>query len=312
MSRKKIGLVGAGQIGGTMAFLAALKNLGDVALVDVAGGTAAGKALDIAQACAVLNSSADLVGGDDYGLLKGSDVVIVTAGLPRKPGMSRDDLLDINVKIIKDVSAKIKENAPGAFVIVVTNPLDAMVYAMLKGTGFKPSMVCGMAGVLDSARFRRFLSQAAGVSIRDVQAMVLGGHGDTMVPLMSSALVSGEPVGKFIAADKVGSIVQRTRDGGGEIVKLLGNGSAFYAPAVSAIEMAESYLKDEKRVLPVAAHLNGEYGYKGLFAGVPAVIGRGGVEKVLEFSLTADEKKGFDHSVNAVKELVVEVDKRLQ
>ncbi len=311
MTRKKIGLVGAGQIGGTMAYLAALRNLGDVALVDIAGGTAAGKALDIAQANAVLASSSNVVGGDDYGLLEGSDVVIVTAGLPRKPGMSRDDLLDINVKITKQVAENIKQNAPDAFVIVITNPLDAMVYTMQKVTGFATNKVIGMAGVLDSARFRCFLAEASGVSIRDVNAMVLGGHGDTMVPLLSAARISGEPVSNFLSEEKVAAIVDRTRKGGGEIVQLLGNGSAFYAPATSAIEMAASYILDEKRLLPAAAYLNGEYGYTGLFAGVPALIGAGGVEKVIEYKLEQSEKDAFDHSVHAVQELIAEVDKRL-
>lgn len=309
--RRKIGLIGAGQIGGTMAFLAIQRGYGDVALVDIAGGTAAGKALDLTEAACLLHASNEIKGGDDYSLLAGSDVIIVTAGLPRKPGMSRDDLLDTNVAIIKSVAEQIARHAPDAMVIVVTNPLDAMVYTMQKVTGFPAHRVVGMAGVLDSSRFRAFLAMETGVSVRDISAMVLGGHGDTMVPLLSHARISGEPVSNFIKADRLAEIVTRTRKGGGEIVQLLGNGSAFYAPACCALEMAQSYLNDEKRLLPCAAMLNGEYGHSGIFAGVPAIIGAGGVEKVVEFELEGSEKAAFDNSVAHVKELVAEVEKRL-
>lgn len=309
--RTKIGLVGAGQIGGTMAHLCASRELGDVALVDVAEGTAKGKALDLLQSTPLTRTDANVRGGSDYALLEGSDVVIVTAGLPRKPGMSRDDLLDKNVAIVSQVAEGIAKNAPDAFVIVVTNPLDAMVYTMWKKTGFKTNKVIGMAGVLDSTRFRAFIALETGFSVKDINAMVLGGHGDTMVPMPRLANIAGIPVSQFIDEKKMSEICQRTANGGGEIVQLLGNGSAFYSPAQSSIDMAEAYLKDQKRILPCAAYLNGEYGVKGLFVGVPVVIGCEGVEKVIEIALTSEEKAGFDKSVDAVRELSKAVDQRL-
>ncbi len=309
--RNKIGLVGAGQIGGTMAHLAALNEIGDVALVDIAEGTAKGKALDLMESTPLTGSDVRIEGGSDYGLLEGSDVVIVTAGLPRKPGMSRDDLLDKNVSIVSQVAEGIARHAKGALVIVITNPLDAMVYTMWKKTGFPTSHVVGMAGVLDSTRFRSFIAMETGFSVKDINAMVLGGHGDTMVPVPSLANISGIPVSDFISADRMDEIVDRTRKGGGEIVALLGNGSAFYSPAQSAIDMAQAYLNDQKRILPVAAHLDGEYGVDGLYVGVPAVIGGGGVEKVIELNLSDSEKAAFDNSVDHVRDLVAEVDKRL-
>jgi malate dehydrogenase len=311
MARKKIALVGAGQIGGTLALLAGQKELGDIILLDIpdAEGVAKGKALDIAQLTPVAKYDAHYSGTSNYADIKGADVVIVTAGVPRKPGMSRDDLVGINAKVIKAVGAGIKANAPDAFVIVITNPLDAMVGLMREVTGFKSNKVVGMAGVLDSARFRMFLAEEFKVSVEDVTAFVLGGHGDTMVPLVRYSTVAGIPLPDLVkmgwtTQDKLDKIVQRTRDGGAEIVNLLKTGSAFYAPAASAIQMAESYLKDKKRLLPCAAQLNGEYGVKGLYVGVPVVIGAGGVEKIVEISLTAEEKAMFDKSVDAVKGLV--------
>ncbi len=303
MGRKKIALVGAGQIGGTMALLAVQKNLGDVVMIDIAEGVPQGKALDIAEGRPVIASSVDITGTNSYDDIVGADVVIVTAGLPRKPGMSRDDLIETNAKIIKDVATNLKAKAPNAFVIVVTNPLDAMVYQMLKVTGFKPEKVIGMAGVLDSSRFRAFVAMEAGVSPQDVVAMVLGGHGDDMVPILSSCSVAGVPLTKFLSQDKIDAIVSRTRKAGGEIVNLLKTGSAFYSPGISAIEMAESYLLDQKRVLPCAALLNGEYGEKDIYVGVPCVIGANGVEKVIELDLTADERAALDKSMEGVKEL---------
>jgi len=308
MSRKKIALVGAGQIGGTLALLAGTKHLGDVVLVDIAEGVPQGKALDIAEAAPVEGFSSHFTGSNDYSAIAGADVVIVTAGLPRKPGMSRDDLIGINTGIVKAVGENIKKHAPNAFVIVITNPLDVMVGIMQEVTGFKPHMVVGMAGVLDSARFRYFLAEEFKVSVEDVTTFVLGGHGDTMVPLVRYSTVAGIPLPDLVkmgwtTQDKLDKIVQRTRDGGAEIVGLLKTGSAFYAPAASAIEMAESYLLDKKRVLPCAAHLNGEYGVKGLYIGVPVIIGAKGVEKVIEVQFTADEKAAFDKSVAAVKAL---------
>ncbi len=311
MARKKIALVGAGQIGGTLALLAGQKELGDIILLDIpdAEGVAKGKALDIAQLTPVAKYDAHYSGTSNYADIKGADVVIVTAGVPRKPGMSRDDLVGINAKVIKAVGAGIKANAPDAFVIVITNPLDAMVGLMREVTGFKSNKVVGMAGVLDSARFRMFLAEEFKVSVEDVTAFVLGGHGDTMVPLVRYSTVAGIPLPDLVkmgwtTQDKLDKIVQRTRDGGAEIVNLLKTGSAFYAPAASAIQMAESYLKDKKRLLPCAAQLNGEYGVKGLYVGVPVIIGAGGVEKIVEISLTAEEKAMFDKSVDAVKGLV--------
>lgn len=303
MGRKKIALVGAGQIGGTMALLIAQKELGDVVVVDIAEGVPQGKSLDIMEGRPVLASSVDLVGTNSYDDIKGSDVVIVTAGLPRKPGMSRDDLIDVNAKIIKDVAKNIKDKAPNAFVIVVTNPLDAMVYLMFKETGFPAEKVIGMAGVLDSSRFRAFVAMEAGVSPQDVVAMVLGGHGDDMVPVLSSCSVAGIPLTKFLSKEKIDAIVSRTRKAGGEIVNLLKTGSAFYSPAISAVEMAESYLLDKKRVLPCAARLNGEYGEKDIYVGVPIVVGAKGVEKILELDLNSEEKAELGKSMNSVKEL---------
>jgi malate dehydrogenase len=306
--RNKIALVGAGNIGGTLAHLAGLKELGDIVLLDINEGIPQGKALDIAQSSSVDGFDALIKGTQDYKDISGADVVIVTAGVPRKPGMIRDDLLDINTKIISSAAEGIKTHAPNAFVIVITNPLDAMVYVMQQKTGFAPNKVVGMAGVLDSARFQYFLSEEFKVSIEDITTFVLGGHGDTMVPSVRYSTVAGIPLPDLIkmgwtTQEKLDKIVQRTRDGGAEIVGLLKTGSAFYAPATSAIAMAESYLKDKKRVLPCAAYLNGEYGVKGLYIGVPVVIGANGVEKIVEIQLDASEKAMFDKSVDAVKGL---------
>ncbi len=307
--RKKIALVGAGQIGGTLALLAGIKELGDVVLLDVAEGVPEGKALDLCQTAPVEGFNAKLSGGTDYSLMAGADVVIVTAGVPRKPGMSRDDLIGINTGVIKAVGENIRQHAPHAFVIVVTNPLDVMVWVMQQTTGFPASRVVGMAGVLDSARFRAFLAMEFNVSVEDVYACVMGGHGDSMVPLARYSTVAGIPLPDLIkmgwtTQEKLDAIVQRTRDGGAEIVKLLKTGSAFYAPAASAIEMAESYLKDKKRILPCAAYLDGQYGVRGMYVGVPVVIGRGGVERVIEMQLNAEEKAMFDASVKAVRDLM--------
>jgi malate dehydrogenase len=311
MARKKIALVGAGQIGGTLALLAGQKELGDIVLLDIpaAEGTAKGKALDLAELSPVSGFDSGYSGTSNYADIRGADVVIVTAGVPRKPGMSRDDLIGINAKVINAVGKGIKENAPEAFVIVITNPLDAMVGLMQEVTGFPANRVVGMAGVLDSARFRWFLAEEFKVSVEDVTAFVLGGHGDTMVPLTRYSTVAGIPLPDLVkmgwtTQEKLDKIVQRTRDGGGEIVALLGNGSAFYAPAASAIAMAESYLKDKKRLLPCAALLTGQYGVNGLYIGVPVVIGAGGIERIVEVSFTAEEKAMFDKSVGAVKGLV--------
>ncbi len=308
MARKKIGLVGAGQIGGTLAMLAAMKELGDVALVDINEGTPKGKALDISQASAVDHFNAQVKGGDKYDIIDGADVVIVTAGLPRKPGMSRDDLIETNTKIISEVAENIKEHAPDAFVIVITNPLDVMVDVMQEVTEFPHERVIGMAGVLDSARFSHFLADELGVSINDIETPVLGGHGDTMVPLERFSTVKGVSLTEMIkkgdiTQERVDEIIDRTRKGGAEIVNLLGNGSAFYAPAFSAIAMAESYLKDQKRIFPCAAHLDGEYGVDDLYIGVPIVIGENGVEKIIELDLNEEEQKMFDESVAAVRKL---------
>jgi malate dehydrogenase len=309
MARNKIALIGSGMIGGTLAHLIGLKELGDVVLFDIAKGTAKGKALDLAQSSPVEGFDCNLKGTDDYKDIKGADVVIVTAGIPRKPGMSRDDLIGINLKITKQVAAGIKKYAKDAFVIVITNPLDVIVYAMQKYTGFKANKVVGMAGVLDSARFRHFLADAMNVSVEDVTAFVLGGHGDSMVPLVRYSTVAGIPLPdlvkrKWITQKKLDAIVQRTRDGGAEVVNLLKTGSAFYAPASSAVSMAESYLKDKKRVLPCAAQLNGQYGVKGMYIGVPVIIGSDGVEKIIEVDLKASEKKAFNKSADAVKGLI--------
>ena len=316
MARNKIALVGAGQIGGTLALLAGLKDLGDVVLFDVVEGVPQGKSLDIAQAAPVEGFDATYVGTNTYDALKGADVVIVTAGIPRKPGMSRDDLIATNAKDIDTVGKNIKKQCPKAFVIVITNPLDVMVYVMQQASGLPANRVVGMAGVLDSARFRRFLADEFKVSVEDVTAFVLGGHGDTMVPLIRYSAVAGIPVPDLIkmgwtTKEKIDAIVQRTRDGGAEIVNLLKTGSAFYAPASSAIAMAESYLKDKRRVLPCAAMLNGEYGVKGLYVGVPVIIGANGVEKVVEIDLNKAEQAMFDKSVAAVRGLI-DVVRKLQ
>ncbi len=315
MARAKIALVGAGQIGGTLALLAGQKELGDIVMIDIAEGVPQGKSLDIAEAAPVDGFNAGFSGSNDYAAMKGADVVIVTAGLPRKPGMSRDDLIGINSGIIKTVGENIKQYAPNAFVIVITNPLDVMVEVMQRVTGLPAAKVVGMAGVLDSARFRYFLAEAANVSVQDVSAFVLGGHGDTMVPLTRYSSIAGIPLPDvvkmgWLTQEKLDQIVQRTRDGGAEIVNLLKTGSAFYAPAASAIAMAESYLLNQRRVLPCAARLNGEYGVKGLYIGVPVVIGENGVEKIIEISLNADEQKMFDHSVAAVRDLCAALDKQ--
>jgi len=310
--KNKIALIGAGNIGGTLAHLASLKNLGDVVLVDVNDGVAKGKALDISQSSAVEGFSAEISAGNDFSLIENSDVVIVTAGIARKPGMSRDDLLATNASIIKAVAENIKKFAPNAFVIVITNPLDAMVYVMQKVSGLPKNKVVGMAGVLDSSRMSYFLSQEFNVSIDNVHSCVLGGHGDTMVPIIRYSTIAGIPIPDmvkmgFSSTQKIAEIVQRTRDGGAEIVKLLGSGSAFYAPASSALEMAESYLFDKRKILPIAASLQGEYGLKDLYIGVPAIIGKNGVEKIIELQLNDEEKTMFDNSVEAVKKLVAEI-----
>ncbi|MEC7559015.1 MAG: malate dehydrogenase [Pseudomonadota bacterium] len=308
MARNKISLVGAGNIGGTLALLAGLKQLGDVTLFDIAEGIPQGKALDIAQASPIEGFDAVLAGSNDYSALADSDVVIVTAGVARKPGMSRDDLIGINTKVMQQVGAGIRDNCPDAFVICITNPLDVMVGVLQQASGLPTARVVGMAGVLDSARFRYFLAEEFKVSVEDVTAFVLGGHGDTMVPLVRYSTVAGIPVPDLIemgwsTADRIAEIVQRTRDGGAEIVGLLKTGSAFYAPASSAIEMAEAYLLDKKRVLPCAAHVDGAYGLDGLYVGVPVVLGAGGVERVVEIALDEEEKAMFDHSVAAVRAL---------
>ncbi|UWF58746.1 malate dehydrogenase [Brucella sp. 2716] len=305
MARNKIALIGSGMIGGTLAHLAGLKELGDVVLFDIAEGTPQGKGLDIAESSPVDGFDANFTGANDYAAIEGADVVIVTAGVPRKPGMSRDDLLGINLKVMEQVGAGIKKYAPEAFVICITNPLDAMVWALQKFSGLPAHKVVGMAGVLDSARFRYFLSEEFNVSVEDVTAFVLGGHGDSMVPLARYSTVAGIPLPDLVkmgwtSQDKLDKIIQRTRDGGAEIVGLLKTGSAFYAPAASAIQMAESYLKDKKRVLPVAAQLSGQYGVKDMYVGVPTVIGANGVERIIEIDLDKDEKAQFDKSVASV------------
>jgi malate dehydrogenase len=309
MARPKIALIGAGQIGGTLAHLAAIKELGDVVLFDIAPGTPEGKALDIAESGPSECFDAAMSGTQSYADIAGADVCIVTAGVPRKPGMSRDDLLGINLKVMKSVGEGIRDHAPNAFVICITNPLDAMVWALREFSGLPHDKVCGMAGILDSARFRHFLSLEFNVSMKDVTAFVLGGHGDTMVPLARYSTVGGIPLPDLVSMgwttqDKLDAIVQRTRDGGAEIVGLLKTGSAFYAPATSAIEMAEAYLKDQKRVLPCAAHCDGQFGLNGMYVGVPTVIGAGGIEKIIEIEMDKDERAMFDKSVDAVKGLV--------
>jgi len=307
-ARKKIALIGAGQIGGTMALMCGQRNLGDVVLVDIMEGVAKGKALDRQQTRGIRKFDVNVTGGGttDYSIIKDADVCIVTAGVPRKPGMSRDDLLKVNLDAITKVAQGIKQYAPSAFVIVVTNPLDSMVYAMFKITGFPKSRVVGMAGVLDTARFQYFVADAAGCSPQDVVGAVLGGHGDDMVPLVRYCSVSGIPLTKLLDRAKLDALVERTRKGGGEIVALLGTGSAFYAPAASAVAMAESYLRDQKRTLPCSAYLEGQYGVKGVFVGVPVVIGAGGVEKVVELELNDDEKAMLVKSVESVKKSVAE------
>ncbi len=309
--RPKIALIGAGQIGGNLALLAAQRQLGDIVLFDIVDGMPQGKALDLSQLTAPEGVDAKITGTSKYQDVADADVVIVTAGLPRKPGMSRDDLLDTNVKIMKDVATNLKQHAPDAFIIVISNPLDAMVYTMAKITGRPKSHIVGMAGVLDSSRFRFFVADRLGVSIEDVRAFVLGGHGDDMVPVVQYCSVGGIPLTQLMSQADIDAIVARTRKGGGEIVGLLKTGSAFYAPAASAIAMAESYLRDKKRVLPAAAKCEGEYGLKGLYVGVPVVIGKGGVEKVIEVQLADADKKALDESAKHVQELVDEVNKRL-
>ena len=309
MARAKIALIGAGQIGGTLAHLAALKELGDIVLFDIADGTPQGKALDIAESAPVDGFDATMSGTTDYADITGADVCIVTAGVARKPGMSRDDLLGINLQVMKSVGEGIAKHAPNAFVICITNPLDAMVWALREFSGMPKNKICGMAGILDSARFRHFLADEFKVSVKDVTAFVLGGHGDTMVPLTRYSTVAGIPLPDMVkmgwtTQEKLDAIVQRTRDGGAEIVGLLKTGSAFYAPAASAIEMAEAYLKDQKRVLPCAANVDGAYGLDGMYVGVPTVIGANGIEKVIEIRMNKDEKAMFDKSVDAVRGLV--------
>ena len=311
MARKKIALIGAGNIGGVLATFIAARELGDIVLFDIMGGVPQGKTLDIAEGLPVINADTRLKGTNSYDDIKNSDVVIITAGLARKPGMSRDDLLAKNLGIMKQVAENVARQAPNAFVIVISNPLDAMVYTFQKVSGFKTNMVCGMAGALDSSRFRAFVADALNVSVKDVFAVVLGGHGDTMVPLPRYCTVCGIPVTELLPPEKISQIAERTKKAGGEIVDLLKTGSAFVSPAISAISMAESYLKDQRRVLPCAAYLNGEYGIKGYYIGVPAVIGAGGVEKVLELKLNAEEKKSLDTSLHAVKGLTEEVQKVL-
>jgi len=309
MARPKIALIGAGQIGGTLAHLIALKELGDVVLFDIAEGTPEGKALDIAESGPSEGFDVHLQGTQSYADIAGADVCIVTAGIPRKPGMSRDDLLGINLKVMKSVGEGIAAHAPNAFVICITNPLDAMVWALREFSGLPKEKVCGMAGVLDSARFRHFLAEEFNVSMRDVTAFVLGGHGDTMVPLARYSTVAGIPLPDLVkmgwtSQERLDAIVQRTRDGGAEIVSLLKTGSAFYAPATSAIEMAEAYIKDQKRVLPCAAYVDGAFGLKGMYVGVPTVIGSAGVEKIIDIQMTKEEQTMFDNSVAAVNGLV--------
>ena len=306
--RNKIALIGSGNIGGTLAHLAAIKELGDVTLFDIAEGIPQGKALDLAQSGPVEAFDCNISGTNDYSSLSGSDVVIVTAGVARKPGMSRDDLVEINTKVMQLVGKGIKDNCPDAFIICITNPLDAMVGVLQRASGLPTNMVVGMAGVLDSARFRHFLAEEFNVSVSDVTAFVLGGHGDTMVPLARYSAVAGIPVPDLIKMgwsdqEKIDKIVQRTRDGGAEIVGLLKTGSAFYAPASSAIEMAESFLKDKKKLVPCAAYVEGYYNLNGLYVGVPVIIGKEGVERIVEIDFTSEEKEMFNHSVSAVKQL---------
>ena len=301
--RKKISLIGAGQIGGTLAHLISMKELADVVLFDVADGVAKGKALDIAQSTSIDGLNVNLIGTNNYDDTKNSDVIIITAGVPRKTGMSRDDLLKTNLEIIKQVANGIKKSSPNAFVICITNPLDVIVMALQKYSSLPTNKVVGMAGILDTSRFKYFLSQELKVPVKNIDSLVLGGHGDTMVPMPNHTKVDGKPLDQLIKKEKLNSIIERTRKGGAEIIKFLEKGSAFYAPAASGVEMAESYLKNLKKTLPCAAYLNGEYGVKNIYAGVPVIIGSNGIEKVVELPLTQDEKANFDLSINAVKKL---------
>ena len=313
--KKKISLIGAGQIGGTLAHLICIKELADVVLFDVVEGIAKGKALDIAQSTSVDGYDINLSGTSNYEDIKNSDVIIITAGIPRKPGMTRDDLLETNLKIIKQVAEGIKKNSPNAFVICITNPLDIIVMALQKYSGLPTNKVVGMAGILDSSRFKYFLSQELKMPVKNISTLVLGGHGDTMVPMPNRTTVNGKPLNQIIKKEKLDLIIDRTRKGGAEVVKLLEKGSAFYAPAASGIEMAESYIKDLKKTLPCAAYLNGEYGVKNLYAGVPVIIGNKGVEKVVELTLDKNEKINFDLSIKAVKELfeaAIKIDSELK
>ena len=309
MKRNKIALIGSGQIGGTLAHLAGLKELGDIVLFDIADGIPQGKALDIAESSPISTFDANIIGTSSYEDINNSDVCIVTAGIPRKPGMSRDDLLSINLKVMKSVGSGIKKYAPNSFVICITNPLDAMVWALQKFSALPPEKVVGMAGVLDSGRFSYFLAEEFNVSVKDVQTFVLGGHGDTMVPLVRYSTIGGIPIPDLVkmgwsSQNKIDQIVQRTRDGGAEIVALLKTGSAFYAPAASAINMAESYLRDQKRIIPCAANLSGEYGFKDIYVGVPTIIGNKGIEKIIEIGLNEKEKLNFSKSIDSVKNLI--------
>ena len=308
MSRRKIALIGGGQIGGNLALLATQKELGDIIIYDIpqAEGLTKGKALDIMQLMPHDGYDSNIIGSSDPSALQDSDVVIITAGVPRKPGMNREDLLDINIKIITDVANNVKKYAPNAFVIVVSNPLDAIVYSFFKVSGFKKNKVVGMAGALDSGRFRTFLAMETGFSVQDIHCLVLGGHGDTMVPITRLATAGGIPIEEIIPKQRLNEIVDRVRFAGGEIVKLFGNGSAYYAPAASAIEMAEAYLKDKKRIIPSAAYCEGEFGVQGFFIGVPTVIGSGGIERILEFKLLPEEQKMLNNTLDAVKNTVVE------
>ena len=301
--KKKISLIGAGQIGGTLAHLISIKELADVVLFDVAEGLAKGKALDIAQSTSISGSNINLTGTSNYEDTENSDVIIITAGIPRKPGMSRDDLLETNLKIIKQVAEGIKKTSPNAFVICITNPLDIIVMALQKYSSLPTNMVIGMAGILDSSRFKYFLSQELQVPVKNIDSLVLGGHGDTMVPMPNQTKINGKPLNQMIKKEKLNPIIERTRNGGAEIGKLLQKASAFYAPAASGIEMAESYLKDLKKTLPCAAYLNGEYGIKNLYAGVPVVIGKNGIEKIIEINLSTQEKEQFNLSIKTVKDL---------
>ncbi|SVA42577.1 uncharacterized protein METZ01_LOCUS95431 [marine metagenome] len=308
MKKNKISLIGAGQIGGTLAHIAAMKELGDIVLFDLVSGLAKGKALDISQSNAVDGFNVNLSGTDNYEDTQGSDVIIITAGIPRKPGMTRDDLLGTNLNIIKQVAEGIKNTSPDAFVICITNPLDVIVMALQKYSGLPKNKVVGMAGILDTSRFKYFISQELNIPIKEVDSFVLGGHGDTMVPVPNRTTINGKPLSDFIdegvlSQARLDEIIERTRNGGAEIVKLLEKGSAFYGPAASGIEMAQSYLKDEKKTLPCAAYLNGEYGFKDIYAGVPVIIGSNGIEKVVELDLDEEEKKSFETSIEAVTEL---------